>query len=104
MYYRYIVIILLSYILSVSSQNFKIQGEIHDLNSNEPIANVNIYLSDLSIGTISDNQGKFIINISNTKSNSKLIFEHIGFDTLVLDFNNIEDDQIFYLKPKQTKI
>lgn len=103
MNYQIVCLIFLTYFSTVIAQNVKIQGEICNQNTNESIPNVNIYLSDRSVGTISDIQGRFLIEVSDKKLDLKLIFEHIGFETLVLSPNNMPDNKPIYLKPKSLK-
>jgi hypothetical protein len=100
---RYLYLLFLTYICIVSGQHIKIQGSVYNIATDEPIPNVNIYLPDYTKGTISDNQGKFVLEISEQMVDRILIFEHIGFDTLILAVEDFPGNSVIYLKPNPLK-
>lgn len=73
-----ITIILLSISFSVFAQNCKVYGIIK---SNNPITNVNIYIPELNVSTISDKNGKY--EITNLPNNTlTLLFSHVGYSQI----------------------
>ncbi|MBC8266885.1 MAG: TonB-dependent receptor [Flavobacteriales bacterium] len=63
-----------------------IKGIVIDKNK-QPIEGVNIYLPEVLKGTVSDKDGKFLIeNISNKKVKAQ--FSILGYETLVIDISN----------------
>jgi len=74
-------------IINVLLAQEKIKGQIFSKSNNNlvPISGVNIYWLDTSVGTISNEDGKFSIPINN--NTNKLILSFIGFQT---DTLNIE--------------
>lgn len=104
---------LLSLPLFVSAQS-PIRGKAIDANSKEPMALVNIYVTDHSEksfwGTFSDENGNFNVNAPLHPSNDTLIFSHIGYKSkhILLDSLPIDslliielEEEIKYLQPVQ---
>ena len=70
--------------LNTFCQN-KIEGFIIDENKNK-LEGVNIYLPTIHKGTISDKDGKFVIeNITN--QNVKVQFSMLGYETLIINIS-----------------
>ncbi len=60
------------------SQNVAIKGHITDAGTNEPLIGVNIVVKNTTIGTVSDIDGQYSIDVSNGQV---LVFSFIGFVT-----------------------
>ena len=75
-----------------AQENFK--GQIFSKSKENliPLPGVNIYWLNTSIGTISNEEGKFSIPVNN--NSKKLIISFIGFQT---DTLNVEKQRIFYM-------
>ena len=58
-----------------------IRGKILDHTTSEPIPGVNIYLNNSQIGTVSEIDGSFSLEVL-FEGNVKLFFSHIGFKTI----------------------
>ncbi len=77
--------LLLLAITSIYSQN-TIEGIVTDNNSNAPITFANVYLPSLEKGTITDDDGKFIIpNLPS--GNYKIVVSIIGYETFSKTIN-----------------
>ena len=74
-----------------------VSGVVLNLKTKEPIPNVNIYINQTSIGTITNKDGEFLLKISNT--DSVIVFEHIGYQKAFKDINNDLTNEIIYLEP-----
>ena len=90
---------------SLFAQTYSISGYVLDSKTNEPIKNVNIYVIDANIGTITNTDGYFLLTIKeydiekNLELNIKMIgYEHKSFHLDLLN-NKIELGKI-YLKIK----
>ena len=57
MYYLSFFLILISFVSGLS-----VSGNIYDIEDNNPIESVNIFIDELQIGTSSDNDGYFQLN------------------------------------------
>ena len=70
------------------SQAHVITGEVLDLNTNKPISNVNIFIENSNVGTMTNIEGKFSIYVNNIKSNNvNLNISMIGYEKKVINFN-----------------
>ena len=70
------------------SQSYSITGIVLDTESNQPINNVNIYIKNSDIGTITDHQGSFTLYLNNQLGSSiDLNIKMIGYKEQSLQFN-----------------
>lgn len=91
------LIILLSFSISWSQSN-KFVGIIKDSETLQPITYVNIFseddLKNNTTGTISNENGEFIVENNKTK----ISFSHISYENLTIDINTSQKE--IFLKPK----
>lgn len=73
---------------TVNTKTFSIKGRIVDENGNQ-IPYVNIGLSKKNIGTLSDPDGSFEIDVPSSTLNDSLIFSSVGFETLKIPVNKL---------------
>ena len=81
---------------------FRISGRVIDQTTNSPIPHANIFISNSSLGDISNHDGIFSISNIYTKSCS-LIISYIGYDQKIIELqfpNNNRNDYKIALKPK----
>jgi len=70
------------------SQAYNISGIVLDLESRIPIENVNIYIEDSDVGTITDTKGHFNLFVDNSSVNSlDISIERIGYKKEIIDIN-----------------
>jgi len=86
MYYFSFFLILISVINGLS-----VSGNIYDIDTNNPIESVNIFIDELRIGTSSDNNGYFQL-VDLPSGDHKLFFSIIGYKSFskTLDFDNVD--------------
>jgi len=68
---------------------FTMSGFVYDKNTNNPIKFVNISVKNTGLGTVTDNNGFF--NLSFLMGYNVLIFTHIGYKTLIMRLDTIND-------------
>ena len=103
--------VLLLLLLTVFSLSAQIKGVVKDSISGEPIPFVNIWIENEEIGTTSDFDGSFTINVKDTNKN--LVFSALGFLKKTVKVVNtkevflkpsvIELDEVVVLNKKETK-
>jgi len=76
---RWLILFLLGISTSPIFSQIKISGTITDIN-NEPLIGVNITVKGTRIGTISDFNGKYSIEVPNKQS--IIVFSYIGYKTI----------------------
>lgn len=82
-----IVIILFSLSFNIFGQNCKVYGII---NSNNPLANVNITIHELNVSTISDENGKYeLTNLPN--KTLTILFSHMGYSQIRKEIQLLND-------------
>ncbi|WP_158594412.1 carboxypeptidase-like regulatory domain-containing protein [Aquimarina sp. AD1] len=90
------VSVFLCTVISIAQNGNKtITGKVLDKENNQPIPFASIYLKGQAIGTISNEEGKFVFHISN-RGNGTVIISSLGYSSIeknVDDFNL--DQQIF---------
>jgi iron complex outermembrane receptor protein len=77
-----------------------IQGEILDINSNEPIAFATILIEGTQLGAISDEKGQFIIQ-DICEGEVHLVISHIGYKSIVHHHDAYHGQPKIYMAVKQ---
>ena len=92
--------------LNSNSQTKRIEGEVRNSESKEPLAYVNIGIANKTIGTVSNGEGLFYLNLNDKiKQNDTVIFSYVGFKTekyLVSDLS--EKGKIILLSPENIEL
>lgn len=70
-------------------QNF-IKGAVYNVESSRPLVNVNIYVNNTSIGTISNEDGDFMLIIPEKLKSYTLIFSLLGFETQEIEIVELQ--------------
>ncbi|GAB4173694.1 MAG: TonB-dependent receptor [Calditrichia bacterium] len=73
-----IIIILILFQIAVS-QPTKIAGLVVDMETQQPLAGVNVYLKNQSIGTVTDLDGYFELQVND--QTTEIVFQYIGYKT-----------------------
>lgn len=87
--------------LLISSGNLMCQtlsGIVYDENK-KPVPGAAVYLSGSTIGTLTDENGRYQIRLEN-KINSPLVISFVGYQNIVIENPFEESDRQIYLKPK----
>tara|TARA_Y100000588_G_scaffold383773_1_gene473768 strand:- start:7026 stop:8408 length:1383 start_codon:yes stop_codon:yes gene_type:complete len=92
---------LLFYFISFSAysqnQHSTFSGIILHSSDETPVDDVNIYFENTAIGTISNENGKFVLYYNSNKSYDYLIISKIGYATLRLKFSELQQNSPIYL-------
>lgn len=82
---------LVFHICDLNAQNYQVQGVVVNEADNKPIADASVFINNGSKGTVTDNEGRFVLNGIGYNS-FELVVSHVGYETLVIDINpdNIE--------------
>ena len=103
---NFLLIIIFQGLLFSSSYN--IYGEVLDFNTKNPIQNVNIYIKDQTVGTVTDNDGFFNLSLNDLSSNNiNLIIKTIGYEDkeILIDLSNSRIDiGIVFLKNESIEL
>lgn len=81
------------------SQDHYFSGIIKDFSTKEPIEKVSISIEGTNQGTLSNEEGKFRINIS--AENFKIILSHISYDAIQYETKNNSNDVEIFLHQKE---
>lgn len=91
-----------------SQQDYK--GVVLDANSKEPLPYVNIGIVDKGIGTVSDEEGKFHLNLNRELlgDDDRILFSSLGYQTLYIPFTKAvfvyNEYPEIYLKPSDIEL
>ena len=77
-----------------------VEGTVVDSSSQQAITNVNIFVKDTGIGTSSDQNGRFKLNLSNLPPDAKLILSHIAYLERVIPLNYFATNRIIALQKR----
>lgn len=85
------------YILTFASVTAQVlEGKVRDANSYRQIPGVNVFIPGLS-GVESDANGRFRLDVSRTDSNAVLVFQHVGYDSLLISLSEAKARSYFDL-------
>ena len=76
-----------------------LEGFVFDKQTKEPLYGVSVYFDGTTIGTSSNEEGKFSINYQ-ASTKSPLVVSFIGYETLLFDVRKLENGAKIYLKLK----
>jgi len=96
---KFIFIAFVGMPLSNVAQQITISGRVIEQNSKEPLIAANVYLTDLSTSTYTDNSGFYTLSVLN-KQPIKLVFSYIGYETDTITFTTLNDTTINYIMKK----
>ncbi|MDF0714672.1 carboxypeptidase-like regulatory domain-containing protein [Muricauda sp. 334s03] len=87
---------------TITAQN--INGVVIDSETKKPLKGVNIYLKNSSVGTESDDDGKWFLE--NTITKGPILFTHLGYHTSSYDLKEFLDKQrdTIFLIPKEEQL
>ena len=78
-------------------KSIELKGVIFDANKKTPLPYTNIAVVNKNIGTISNQDGQFSINISNLDKNDTISFLYIGYNKKNICINKLDSFSIIYL-------
>ncbi|WP_100615960.1 carboxypeptidase-like regulatory domain-containing protein [Confluentibacter citreus] len=90
-------------VYQVFSQDIEMSGTIMDSKTQAPIEFVNIGIQNKNKGTISNLEGKFLLEIPQELSTDSLTISHVNYETLKIPIRSIKDKTL-YLEPKTNEL
>ena len=87
-----------SFLYFLNAQEIKTQGQVLDIETKTPIPYTNIMLIGHSIGTSSDDNGKFELLVNNINKNTKVVFSNLGYKDFVISLDSLKSIKKVYLK------
>lgn len=101
---KYILLLSFSFLFYSTNAQINVTGIVKDKTTNTPLQGVSIFVNNTSIGTMSDNDGKFALNTSLQKI--ELIFSYVGYETYqtVLSATSATKDLEIKLQPKDAEL
>ncbi len=82
----------------LSSIPFLFGGEIQDAKSGEPLPFAAISIQNSILGTISNEEGVFSLQIRNSRVNDTLLISYLGYQSFKIALNNISKYQVYRLE------
>ncbi|MCD4773132.1 MAG: carboxypeptidase-like regulatory domain-containing protein [Bacteroidales bacterium] len=90
---------------SPTSDNIKIiTGKITDIKNGEILSYSSIGILNRTIGTISNNDGDFILKINQKFLNDTLVITHIGYQNYLFPISKMHKNKIFQMEPKTVSL
>lgn len=88
------------------AQQFKtIQGRVFSQNDSIPLYNAHIYLVNKNLGTTSNEEGWFKINVPNNLTEETVVVSFTGYSNFLIDLSeNLKDTSYIYLFPSITTL
>ena len=95
-----IILLLLfqSYSYAQNKEQIVVQGTIYAQATKKPLPFVTIAIQGQTIGTVSNQQGQFLLRIPQKFFNAQLVLSHIGYKSLMLTIRQLVNIKKYYLK------
>jgi len=87
-----------SALFAQSNNQIVVQGTIYAQATKKPLPFATIAIEGQTIGTVSSQQGQFLLRIPQRFSNAKLVLSHIGYKSQVFSISQIVNIKKYYLK------
>ena len=100
--YIIIFILLFFFLNPLLSQQLKIYGKVVNF-TNIPLVGVAVFLANYSIGTITDNNGHFTLELSKNNLNDSLVVNSIGYKKKIFLIREIVKETPFVIKMKEKR-
>jgi outer membrane receptor protein involved in Fe transport len=82
------------------SQNLKLSGVVIDDKTRDPLAGANVYLLDAAVGTTTDNDGYFKLDLDNKNVADSMVVTYLGYKSYKIRVSEITDNMIIELLPE----
>lgn len=99
-----IAIFCLFNIICLAQNKEVILGEVRDATKKEPLPFTNIVFAGKNVGTVTNAEGKFSINISGCTSKDTIIFSFLGYDMVKRTVEELLVSSIVYLKQNSIEL
>ena len=86
------------------AQNNFFSGKVFDFDTKEPLPFTNIFIEGKSIGTISNSQGEFILDIEIVNNSDSIIFSYMGYENFKISIKDIKESESVYLRKSLLKL
>ncbi len=87
-------LILIAFGYSVDAQT-EVKSKVTDFLTYMPIENANVYIKNTTIGTVTNTDGRFVLNVPERHVNDTLIVSSIGYESFKVVISEFEDEEIF---------
>ncbi|MEJ2537059.1 MAG: TonB-dependent receptor plug domain-containing protein [Calditrichia bacterium] len=100
----FITFIILSSVLFLQAQYIRINGQVVDFQSEEPLQGADVYLSSGGCGAVTDTDGTFQLFCKKVAPDDSLIVSYLGFQTYHIRFRQYKNGSTIYLKSKSLEL
>lgn len=89
---RSILVLLLLTLAPIFGHGQNIDGRVLDMDTKQPLENVNVYIENSDIGAATNRKGEFRLrNLSPTNASDSLTFSRIGYQTVKIGFKGLTE-------------
>ena len=98
--YTFCLLLLVLNILMLYADNIVIKGTVIDSTSQMGIVDVNVFVKGTTVGTITDQSGKFNIILNEINTNSELVFSHIAYSLRIVPTSYFQKENRILLQKR----
>lgn len=93
-----ILVLLLLTLTPIFGHGQNIDGRVLDMDSKQPLENVNVYIENSEVGTATNRKGEFkLSNLSTIHTPDSLTFSRVGYKTVKIGFRELTEKPITVL-------
>lgn len=82
----------------VSFSQIELKNKILDFSTLMPIESASIYIKNTTIGTVSNEDGKFVLQVANELQSDTLVISSIGYKSFKIPVNEFDNTEEVYLE------
>jgi outer membrane receptor protein involved in Fe transport len=100
-FWKYILLISIVFLLADPADLYaQLYGKVIDDNTKEPLVGANIYLLINKIGTVSDEEGRFVLSVTGKVMSDTLLVNYLGYEEYRTALRDFENYTVISLQPK----
>jgi hypothetical protein len=86
-------------ILLFAQESISVQGKIVDASSGEALPYAHVYMNESSVGTVSNIEGYFSLQVPITLSSHGVVFSYLGYLSKIISIQEIQQTKTVLLQP-----
>lgn len=85
---------------TLQERYFTLTGTVYDLFSKEPLSSASVSVPDVSLGTVTNKDGRFRITLRDTLRQTTIRISHVGYESLEIKAVPETEESVFMLEPQ----
>ena len=94
---KYIAIILFSFCNTIAFAQLELKNKVIEFGRDLPVENASVYVKNTTIGTITNTDGNFVLQVPERHRKDTLVISSIGYSTFKIPIDQFDETSVIYL-------